>query len=401
MSGSKYVDTGAIPHTTTRAGATLSGSVIRDTAQFVLGAEAWRVRAPLPRPWEPSALDAALLAVAQDSFGVDLGGYMQPRSISTDVVSGFGRFDWQIAPAHVLSVRANVAHLSAGDLDLGALHTASLGASLDGEDVSAAATLTSLLSRRLSHELRFGLETSSRDYETGRLPATSLVDGGFAFGSDPALPGSFSHTAIRLSETVHLAAGAHALKLGGAFTYRHYDQEYSYGREGDFIFAGDSELARREGVFEQVVGPPPMAKFSVSQIAAYFQDSWTVEPGLRLLLGLRYEAERLPRDEVRLSQAWLDSTGLANTNFDQTRSKVSPRFGFVWAPLGRHEWMVRGEAGIYHDLVDPGILGEVITHAGGLEVRRGLGMLGTWPAAPDSVAASVRGASLTLLGPQF
>src|SRR2546422_6630130 len=113
-------------------------------------------------------------------------------------VSGLVRLAGKTPPAHVPSGRATVAHLWAGDPDLGALHTASLGASLDGEDVSAAATLTSLLSRRLSHELRFGLETSSRDYEAGRLPATSLVDGGFAFGSDPALPGSFSHTAVRL-----------------------------------------------------------------------------------------------------------------------------------------------------------------------------------------------------------
>lgn len=401
LSDSKYFHTGAVPNSSLRGGVLVSGPVIRDTAHFAVGVEVERLETPRPRAWELDSLTASLLAVAQDSFNVDLADYTRPHVVRTALASAFGRFDWQIATAHGLSVRAGYASAKVDNPDLGPLHTASLGAVLEGKDLSAAATLTSRISGRLSQELRLGVEHSAREYRGTAVPATGIVDGGLAFGSDPALPASLSQTVVRLSETLHWTTGVHHIKLGGAGTFASYDQTYSDGRDGVFLFASDSAFARRTGVFQQAAGPVPVARFGVPQLALYVQDTWTVAPGFRVLAGVRYEFEQLPRGDVRRNQDWLDSTGLANDAFDRTRAKLSPRFGFTWDPRGERRWLVLGEAGIYYDLVDPGILAELVTHAGGVQERRAAGALGTWPTPPDPTAAPVRGAVLALLGPKF
>jgi hypothetical protein len=62
---------------------------------------------------------------------------------------------------------------------------------------------------------------------------------------------------------------------------------------------------------------------------------------------------------------------------------------------------VHGDAGLFFGGADPAIMGELLTHAGAAESRRGLGILGSWPAVPDSTAAPVMGPALTLLARDF
>lgn len=401
VSDSKYFDTGTISNSTWRGGIQVGGPVIRDTAHFVVGVEAQRLETPRPRGWVLDSLDGPLLATARDSFNVDLEPYVKPRVARTDVIAGFGRFDWQIASAHALSVRANVASISGSDADLGPGHIPTLGVPLDGIDLSAAATLTSTLSRRVAQEFRLGAETTTRDYGGVSLPGTSVAEGGLAFGADPTLPGRFRRIAVLGSETLHLAAGMHRFKLGAGASVAAFEQRYEELRSGEFAFASVDELARRRGAFTQSTGPVTTAKFSVPSLAAYVQDTWTAAPGFDLSVGLRYELERLPRGNVERDTAWLQRTGLDNTSFPNQRSKVSPRMGLVWDVGRRHRWIVHAEAGIHFGTVDPGLLGELVTHAGRVETRRGFGDLGQWPMVPDSAHAPVQGPNLTLLGPDF
>lgn len=389
-----------------RGGFQIGGPLIRDTAYFAVGIEAWREDTPLPRPWE---YDGSRVRQVAESFGVDVRAYQQPRLVRTEALSGFGRFDWQIARNHTLEVRGSVASLPASPLDVGPTRSASLGASVEGEDAAASATLTSQLGARFAQELRLGFEKSRRAYSAGGggsgsddVPATSVVAGGFVFGTDPTLPGEFEHTGVHLIQSVHLGLGrSHRFKVGIAGSFDSYTNVYAYGRNGQFLFGGVDEFGRREGAFVQAVGPVPVARFDTRQYALFAQDLWSVLPGLDLFFGVRFELEELPQDEIRLNRNWLELTAIANNNIPQVAKKLSPRLGLQWDVQGQHQWLLRASAGIYYDRVNPGVLGELLTHDGRVRIRRGVGDLGAWPGLPDSMHAPVVAPRLTLLGPDF
>ncbi len=407
VTSSEYFDGSSTNSNSLRGGAVVSGPVVTDTAHYVLGFEAQRLETPLPPAWANSALNPALIAVA-DSFGVDLRPYTQPRVQTSDLFSAYGRFDWQITQNHAVSVRGSLASLDLGGRDdrlydpgLGPNHIASLGSKLDGLDASGGATLASRLGNVVSNEFRVGAARSDRAYSLASPPATRIVDGGAAFGMDPALPADFKRFAIRGSNTTHLALGNHRLKAGIGAVYTSYEQRYTNGLGGEFAFGTVGEFANLQGSFQQATGDLPFARFRNRQLALYIQDVWNVAPGLEVLLGFRYEHERLDSTNLVLNAEWLDLTGIDNTAFDKKIDKYSPRFGFRWDISQRGEWLVRGTAGIYHNLVPAGVQGEAMTQYGAIDSRSGIGNLSSWPDAPDAASAPTVGPRLTVLGPQF
>ncbi len=242
---------------------------------------------------------------------------------------------------------------------------------------------------------------STRDYEGDEVPATLVAEGPVRLGADAALPGRFERTGFRVSEALQLRAGRHRFKLGGAVRVATFDHTYAFGRFGRFFFGDAGDLAQGRGVFVQTVGPLPVARFTTSQAGFFLQDTWRAIPGFDVTAGLRIDVEHLPDDEVRPNDEWARLTGLDNAAFDGSMVKVSPRLGLRWDVGNRRLWVVQAEFGTYHGLVEPGIVSELATHSGATEIRRGIGDLGGWPAAPDSAAAPVVGSALTLLGPEF
>ncbi|MBI1722500.1 MAG: TonB-dependent receptor [Gemmatimonadetes bacterium] len=384
-----------------RGGVLVSGPVVRDTAQFAVGVEARHLEASLPSPWRADAVAQATVDLARDSFGLDLSGYLRPRITITDILSAFGRFDWQIAPGHALVVRGSVASATVSNPELGVAARPSLGSSLDATDVSAAAALTSRLSPSLASEFRFSVDASTREYQSDTIASTTIMAGGLAFGGAEVLPGRFKRTTVRVSETVHYTHGAHQLKVGLGLLFDAHDHTYTDGRGGAFVFADTLAFAQRRGVFMQAVGSLPVAIFKTPVTSFYFQDLWAPMPGLAVILGGRLERVHLPGAEVRHNTDWDSRTGLDNRNIPPARTSFSPRIGFEWSAGAAQEWVVRGGAGVYLDAMEPADLAELITHNGAVQERRGIGALGRWPAPPDTTGAPFRAPALTLLHPEF
>lgn len=379
----------------------LSAPVIQDTASFVVGAEVWRRGFPLARGWD--SLAARVATVALESHGVTLEE-AGPDDLASEVVSAFGRFDWQIASTHFLTVHANLASVpSAYTSEVAAVSGS--GIRFNGTDISAGAMLTSRLGRRLAQEVRIGIESGRREYDEevqaagSGLPRTRIAAEGFRFGADPGVWSSSEQMSVRASETIHFWIGSHRLKAGISAGITSYEQGDTEGRAGEFVFSGPEQFARGQGYFRQTLGPVAGSSFSLSEAGVFVQDTWTPTRGLDVLAGVRFDARRLPLDEISIDQEWIDRTGLAGTEINTEIGTLAPRVGFVWDVQGQGRWVIHGSGGLYTGAVDPSIVSELLTRYGQLEVRRGVGALGSWPAAPERAAAPVVGPILTLAAP--
>ena len=391
LTSSKYFDTGVEPGTSLRTTATVSGPLIRDSAEFLLGLDLQRLEQPRAPLWPANALSTALVDVALDSFNVDLSPYTRPGQSRTEATTAFGRFDWRAARNHAVSFHGLAAGVTT-DLE---------AALLRSYDYSALIAVNSVLGPFVTQELRAAFTRSTREYDGAAVPATRLVDAGLAFGADPSLAADMRRSSVQVTDAVHIGLRRHRVKIGGGVTVASFDNTFADEAAGAFVFAGTAELSASRGVYRQTVGSPPLATFTTPELAGFVQDSWSAAPGLDLLFGVRVESERFPGDEITRNDSLATVTGLDNTRVPTSLTKVAPRVGLRWDVGERGAWVVRVAAGQYHGPVDPGVISEVITGDGGVRGRRGLGDLGGWPTAPDSAAAPVIGPRVTLLGPSF
>jgi hypothetical protein len=400
LEGSDPFASGSVSHGSMQGGVLLSGPIVRDTASFVLGVEARRFETPLQYGLAFASASDSVAELAQDRYGVPLGG-PDGRLLSTEVLSGFGRLDWQFSDATSLTVRGNLAATSSPDGGRGAW-LGRAGAGAEGMDLSGAATLASQLSPSLSQEARVGVDVSRRDRSgegEGGFPATSIAAAGLMLGSG-GYAGDFARTTFHASETLQYRAGVHRIKGGAAVSAARYEGSYVPDGTGEFFFSSLGDFAGGQGLFVQSAGTLPTASFSIPRFSGYLQDTWTAAPGLEILLGLRADLDVLPNGDASLNREWARLTGLDSASVGGTKVLLGPRVGFQWDQGEQHRWVVRGAGGIYFDQADPAVIGEVLANDGDLRVRRGAGALAGWPGFPQSVGTET-GSTLSLLAPDY
>ncbi len=386
---------------TLRGGLVLGGPVVRDTAWGMIGVDARRLETRVASPWPDDSTANLAVTLAKNSLNTDLSSYLKRLTERTDLVTAFGRFDWQVADGQSVALRAAVTNRSSNDFALGSERPVTLGASLNARDITAAVRFDSRLASSLSAQLSFSVDRSTRGYGDPSLPGSVIVSDALTAGADAALPGQFERDETRGSAALLYRLGNHELKGGFIASWISHDITYDPYRDGVFYFGSATDLALGQGAFVQSVGGVPAASFTVTSAAGFAQDSWTPITGLNVLFGLRIEQEAWPTGGVASDAQWVSLTGVTNSTVPRLKTQVSPRLAFTWSAGPQREWLLRGDAGLFAEGVDPSILAEVLSHDGTAAFRRGVGMLGTWPGVPDSTAAPVTGPVLTLLNSAF
>ena len=391
-----------------RGGAEASGPLIADTAVFVVGAEWQRRTVVQPYVWRrDDAIGAAIAGTVRDSAGLAFTAFTLPTVTRFDQLSGWGRFDWQVADGHHLGVFAEVLATRSEQPGSGPARYGDY-TPMDATHVLGGASLRSALGARVANEVRIGLATTAVDYdaEAGArdepdIPSTRIVPGELFFGHDPAGPASLDRLSFNLEQSLLYFRGAHTFKVGFDAEWDSYDDVFEVESGGVFTFGGADGFASRAGSFTQRVGATPAATFSVFEIGAFLQDTWRPASGLEIVGGVRVMSERVLDAEPALNGSWLALTGLRNDRGAEPVLQLSPRLGFRWDVRDRSDWIVRGLFGIYHDDFAPEAIAEWTAQSGAVRVRRGTGDLDRWPVSPDSARAPVSGPLLTLLAGDF
>ncbi|HET8656509.1 MAG TPA: carboxypeptidase regulatory-like domain-containing protein [Longimicrobiaceae bacterium] len=390
-------------YTTLQGGVRVSGPVVRDTASYAVGVEVWRLGGPTGGLRAPGRVGADLVNAVSDAYSLDLGAGPSETQES-NVVSAFGRLDWQLGRSSSLGLRANFADLSSVQNGVSAPPAPDLGRPFDGRDISVSATLASGLSESLSQEAHVGFDRSERTYggadPLGLSGSTFLLAEGVGIGATGPAWSSFTQSTIHAGETLFLAEGAHQLKFGLAGDIGSY--QLHPAAAPSYVFADAGRFVAGDGYASQAQWGAVGRSFTLPQLGLFAQDTWTPRSGLDLLLGVRLDAGRVPGDETPQRTQFVQLAGLTDTGNGGFWMRVSPRFGFTWDVQDQHRWLVKGSAGLYSATVAPELVGQWMNDSGAASVRQGFGSLG-WPGslAPDSATGFTTLPTLTLLSSDF
>ena len=390
--------------TSIQVGASFGGPIIRDTANFMLRLDYQQQRTPSAYPWANDqgtlngaavSIRDAITTIGQDNYGTQLRQHVEPVVRTWSGISGTGRVDWRLG-RHTAMFRFGYARWTE-DSPLLLDERANLNdTELEAKDLSGALTITSSWSG-FSNEIRVGFANSSRDWTTGNLPATSLVAEDVAFGGSGALPGLFDNKAFDVSDVVQFQISRHRFKAGINYNASTHRQDYRYGANGIFTFGSLDDFANGNGTYyRSVSSTPEIATPNLSEGGLFFQDTWTASPEIALSLGLRYDLQKLPDEEISPNLPWFELTGQRNDYVPYDNHGWGPRAGLVWDVQNRGEWIVRGGAGVYYSGLDPSLFNEAILFDGGITTIRGQGTFTAWPTQPDLEVAPDVGPRLTL-----
>lgn len=358
---------------TTGAAYEIAGSLQRDTAHAVLGADYQRFERDL---WDARVSDARL----DERAGV------------------YGRFDWQGSDRLAVSARASGSrYTSAGPVVVG-VSPSVFGPDFEGLAAQGSVNVIGRITRRVSHEWRVAADV-------GRVEGAALarrgVDAMDLAPDGSALGSGFQEfrATPRVTGMLHVDGGAHRIKAGVAAVSHRVDAEYVRDRDGVFAF-GEPAAATVAGTYRQVVASDADASFRMRETALFVQDDWQVVDGLTLTLGLRFDRFAIPASGIARNTEWLALSGLDNAAVSSRSTGVSPRVNFRWE-LGRDAaWVLEGGAGTFHDVPDVRDLSEALVLDRGADVRLGSGAL-PLGGTPDFTLAPVVGRTLTMLAPGF
>ena len=379
-------------------GARASILLVPDTTRLFVAVEGYQVETPR-HPILAGSTASALPGLGERASELGERWIETTRSIS-----GIARVDWTLSTTSNLEVTAMVGALEVSN-GLARRSPATYGTSppLDALDVLVSATLTTHLFAATDLELRASFQRSEREYpglDRESIPGTRFVDSGAWVGLDPSLPARVTRTSFVGGPILHFSIGRHKIKAGGDFSIPSFEYEPPNRGTGSFTFSNSSAIAGGDGAFVQIVEPRPVGSFSLPRVGSFLQYSWDAAPGLRLTSGIRYDAEILPDEDVFVSRDWITASGLRADSLDPTLNKFSARIGLHWNLTGRGRTVFVAGAGTHQGDLDPGAINEVLSFAGGIDVRRAVGGLGAWPSLPDETAAPVTGERITLMSPR-
>jgi outer membrane receptor for ferrienterochelin and colicin len=365
----------------TQYAASLSGPIKRDKLFFLFSMDGQRRREPqlpitLSRYAPGGASEDPVLfdqvqryfEILEDRYGIQNAatGY-QSFSTSNDVLTLFGRLDWNVNDNHRLTLRHNYSNynnLNEFDANFDFIYGQSRAEAYEGWSNSTVGELQSVLGAHTFNTLRFQYSDEDRPRQGNDVRPALIVnlDGGQRIGYGGTFVSFFNNleeSKYQLIDNLTHTTGSHTFKVGGNLMWTHIFNRFISNGAGEYTFANlDAFEAGQPSSYTRFIrqgGGVPVSEFDVAEWALYAQDEWAVSPRLTLTAGLRYDVQSFrdaPERVIGAEQAFGVQSGIAPTD----NNNVSPRAALAYDLRGDGRSMFRAGAGYFYGRV-PYVLG--------------------------------------------
>jgi len=365
----------------TQYAASLSGPIQKDKLFFLFSLDGQRRREPqlpitLSRYAPGGASENPVLyeqvqryfEVLGDRYGIanPASGY-ESFSTSNDVLTLFGRLDWNINDDHRLTLRHNYSNynnLNEFDANFDFIYGQSRAEAYEGWSNSTVGELQSVLGANTFNTLRFQFSDEDRPRQGNDVRPALIVnlDAGQRIGYGGTFVSFFNNleeTKYQLIDNLTHTAGAHTFKVGGNLMWTHIFNRFISNGAGEYTFANlDAFEAGEASSYTRYIrqgGGVPVSEFDVAEWSLYAQDEWAVSPRLTLTAGVRYDQQSFrnaPERVIAAEQAFGVESGIALTD----NNNVSPRLSLAYDLRGDGRSVFRAGAGYFYGRV-PYVLG--------------------------------------------
>ncbi len=287
---------------------------------------------------------------------------------TNDVITLFGRVDWNIDSKNRFSLRENFAnHVNDNLFGTSTTYDIPYGLSkaerLGDRSSSLVGELQSVLSPSAFNVLRFQYSYEDRPREghdlRPSLAVSNIGDGQLAGygGTFVSLDNDLQEQKVQIIDNFSRQVGTHTLKAGVNGILSHIKNSfisptgsaddatglYTFATLADFAAGTPTSFTRSE----TIDGSVPLAKFFVGEYAIYGQDEWRATPRLTATFGLRYDVESFLDNPARVIDAER-AFGVQSGNAPTDKNNVSPRIALAYDIGGNGTSVARLGAGYFY-----------------------------------------------------
>lgn len=402
LTGKGFLDTlGVSDYSVAQYAARLSGPIKKDKAFFFLSLDGQRRREPqVPltlSQYAPGGEDEnpvadaefkRFLAALKNVYGVSNpeSGYA-PFQTTNDVITLFGRLDWNFNEKHRLSLRHNFAtYDNENEFSPGFdfVYGASRAEKLQDDSHSFVSELTSVMSANTFNVARFQFSWEGRPrlgHELRPALVARLSNGrevGYG-GTFVAFNNNLEERKLQFIDNFTHVRGKHTFKVGGNAIFAHLLNSFlpalsgnpcgGSGSQGAGLFCFSDIASFEAGMpssytFNVATGDDivPTSEFDAVSWGIYVQDEIALTPKLTLTAGLRHDQQSVltsPQRVLDVERAFGYPTGTAPTD----NNNISPRLSLAYDIKGDGQSVVRAGAGYFFSSVPYVLAGNVMGSA--------------------------------------
>lgn len=255
-------------------------------------------------------------------------------------------------------------------------------------------------SRSLSAEVRAGVSGSYRTFDAGLegRPPARLVQSGAVLGSTYSAEGESSRTDVIITPLMrYLFGSATTLKFGANIRVSRHSMSHSMASSGDFVYSSPPELLVAQG-FGQVTDVPETS-FGTQEYGLFAQLEGDLAPNVRVVLGGRYDRERLGSASARRNDLWFIATGMETNRLPSAFNQFGARLSIAWDVGGTGRTRIAVGTSLHEGDLDTRALYQTLAQSVDGTSARYSGVFLDWPSEGSLPPAAMALGSFTMLGP--